>query len=81
MATYVKFLRATQALHDQGNRTRASVVSTADAEVALVASNNAVREAAARLTEDALTYTTDQNYTRLRNRFIELAHAEIESDE
>jgi hypothetical protein len=81
MATYVKFLGIIEAQHEHGARTRVTAVRAADAEVALVAPNIAIREAAARLTEDAETYTTDENFLRLRRRFIELAHAGLESDE
>ena len=74
--TYVKFLRAAQTEHDAAVRTEDRIVRTADAEVALVAPNTAVREAAAMLTTGTLEggYNPEE-YTRLREKFIELAQS------
>jgi len=74
--TYVKFLRAAQAEHNH-RPTEDRLLRTVDAEVALVAPNIAVRQAAAMLTDNALNYERDAEYTRLRDRFIDLANAEL----
>ena len=54
------------------------VVRTAEAEVALVAPTVAIRKAASRFAANALDATSEQDYTRLRDEFIDLAQAEIE---
>ena len=78
--TYVTFLRAAEREHSQ-YQTADRVVRTAEAEVALVAPTVAIREAASRLAANALEATSEQDYTRLRDEFIELAQAEIEPGE
>ena len=79
--TYVMLLRAAELEHAQPVETDDRVVRTAEAEVALVAPTMAIREAASRFAANALNATSEQNYTRLRNDFIDLAQAEIEPDE
>jgi hypothetical protein len=76
--TYVMLLRAAELEHAQPVETDDRVVRTAEAEVALVAPTMAIREAAARFAENALHATSEHEYTRLRDEFIELAQAEIE---
>jgi hypothetical protein len=56
----------------------AHILQDAEAEVALVAPAS-VRRAAALLTENALEFTTEKDYVRLRDRFIDLAQAEIDT--
>jgi hypothetical protein len=52
----------------------AHILQDAEAEVA-----PSVRRAAALLTENALEFTTEKDYVRLRDRFIDLAQAEIDT--
>jgi hypothetical protein len=72
--TYVGFLGAVEREHIN-YRTEDSAMLTAESEVALVAPNAAVREAASALIESTVEGTED--YPRLRNEFIDLAQAEI----
>jgi CHASE1-domain containing sensor protein len=76
--TYVSFLRAAEREHTQAPQTDDRIVRTAEAEVALVAPAS-VRRAAALLTENALEFTTEKDYARLRDRFIDVAQAEIDT--
>ena len=76
---YVGLLRAAEAEHSNAPRVDDGIVLTAEAEVALVARSAAVREAAAVLTDRALHFQVERDYTEARNRFIELAQAELES--
>jgi hypothetical protein len=78
--TYVALLRAAEREHSQ-YQTDDRVVRTAEAEVALVAPTAAIREAASRLAANTLYATSEQDYTRLRNEFIDLAQAEIQPAE
>jgi hypothetical protein len=77
--TYVKFLRAAEGEHNEPVATEDRVVRTAEAEVSLVAPTTPIREAASSLTENALDATTENEYTRLRNEFVDLAQIEIEA--
>jgi CHASE1-domain containing sensor protein len=76
--TYVRFLRAAEREHTRAPETDDRIVRTAEAEVALVAPAS-VRRAAALLTENALEFSTEKDYVRLRDRFIDLAQAEIDT--
>jgi hypothetical protein len=76
--TYVKFLRAAEGEHNEPVETDDRIVRTAEAEVSLVAPTNTIREAASELTKNALEATTEDEYTRLRNAFVDLAQVEIE---
>lgn len=75
---YVTLLRAAEREHAQPVQTDDRVVRTAEAEVALVAPNVAIREAASRFAANALDATSEQDYTRLRAEFIDLAQTAIE---
>lgn len=79
--TYVMLLRAAELERAEPIKTNDRVVRTAEAEVALVAPTVAIREAASRFAANALYATTDEDYARLRDEFIDLAQAEIESGE
>src|SRR5918995_5917167 len=79
--TYVILLRAAELEHADPPETDDRVVRTAEAEVALVAPTVAIREAASRFAAYALDFTSEQEYTRLRAEFIDLAQAEIEPGE
>ncbi len=79
--TYVTLLRAAELERAEPVKTNDRVVLTAEAEVALVAPTVAIREAASRFATNALNATTEQDYTRLRDEFIDLAQAEIEPGE
>jgi hypothetical protein len=76
--TYVMLLRAAELEHAQPVETDDRFIRTAEAEVALVAPTAAIREAAAQFAANALNATSEQDYTRLRDEFIDLAQAEIE---
>jgi hypothetical protein len=76
--TYVKFLRAAEGEHNEPVETDDRIVRTAEAEVSLVAPTNTIREAASQLTKNVLEATTEDEYTRLRNAFVDLAQVEIE---
>ena len=76
--TYVMLLRAAELEHAQPVETDDRVVRTAEAEVALVAPTVAIREAASQFAANALYGTSEQDYTRLRDEFIDLAQAVIE---
>ena len=76
--TYVKLLRAAEGEHNRPVETQDVIVRTASAEVSLVARDPAIRDAASRLTEEALFANSEAAYMRLRDDFIELAQAEIE---
>jgi hypothetical protein len=76
--TYVMLLRAAELEHAQPVETDDRVIRTAEAEVALVAPTVAIREAASRFAENTLHATSEQDYTRLRDEFIDLAQNEIE---
>ena len=58
-----------------------SVVLTAEVEVALLARTNALRQAAARLSERARDWKEgeENEYTAARDTFVEIAHGEIEA--
>ena len=73
------FLRAAENERSHAPRVPDSIVLTAEAEVELVARSHALREAASLLTEQALYYKVETEYRKVRNRFIDLAQAEIES--
>jgi CHASE1-domain containing sensor protein len=75
--TYVKFLRAAERERFQPVETDDRVVRTAEAEVYLVAPNEAIREAAADFANEALNFVTEAKYTRRREAFVDLAQAEI----
>jgi hypothetical protein len=79
LQTYVSFLRAAENEHSNAREVSDGVVRTAEAEVALVADSTALRGAAARLTDAALFYSVEKQFTEARNSFIELAHSEIET--
>jgi hypothetical protein len=79
LQTYVNFLRAAENEHSNAREVSDGVVRTAEAEVALVADSTALRGAAARLTDAALFYSVERQFTEARNSFIELAHSEIET--
>jgi hypothetical protein len=79
LQTYVSFLRAAENEHSNAREVSDGVVRTAEAEVALVADSTALRGAAARLTDAALFYSVERQFTEARNSFIELAHSEIET--
>jgi hypothetical protein len=74
IATYVKFLRATQNELD-GEGVDDRIVRSAEAEVVLVAPG-AVRKAAATLTDEAIE-DHEEEYNEARERFIDMAQAEI----
>lgn len=76
--TYVMLLRAAELEHAQPVETDDRVVRTAEAEVALVAPTGAIREAASKFAANALYGTSEQDYTRLRDEFIDLAQAVVE---
>jgi len=79
--TYVKFVRAVEDERFNASTTDDRIIRTAEAEVALVASGPAVRQAASRLAEYALFGGSDneEEYTRRSNAFLESVHAEIEA--
>ena len=79
LQTYVTFLRAAENEHSNAREVSDGVVRTAEAEVALVARSTALRAAAAKLTDAALSYSVERQFTEARNSFIELAHSEIET--
>jgi hypothetical protein len=79
LQTYVSFLRAAENEHSNAREVSDGVVRTAEAEVALVARSTALRGAAARLTDAALFYSVERQFTEARDSFIELAHSEIET--
>ena len=79
LQTYVRFLRAAENEHSNAPEVSDGVVRTAQAEVALVAHSTALRGAAARLTNAALFYSVERQFTEARDSFIELAHSEIEA--
>ena len=79
--TYVILLRAAEREHARPVQTDDRVVRTAEAEVALVAPTVPIREAASRYAANALDATTEEDYTRLATRFIQLAQAEIQPGE
>jgi CHASE1-domain containing sensor protein len=83
METYVKFVRAVEDEHFNAPTTDDRLIRTAEAEVALVASGPAVRQAASRLVEYALfgDVNDEQEYARRANEFLGVAHAEIEAIE
>jgi hypothetical protein len=75
--TYVRFLRAAEREHNEAPQTEDRIVRSAEAEVALLAPTEAVRQAAGMLAENTLVGDPD-DYTPLRNRFIEVAQADLE---
>jgi hypothetical protein len=75
---YVNLLRAAENERSNAPRVPDSVLLTAEAEVELVARSDALREAASLLTGQALYYEVETEYRKVRNRFIDLAQAEIE---
>jgi len=83
METYVKFVRAVEDEHFNAPATDDRIVRTAEAEVALVASGPAVRQAASRLADYVVFGGEDneEEYTRRANEFLDAAHAEIEAIE
>jgi type II secretory pathway pseudopilin PulG len=78
--TYVKFLRAAQTEHDH-RPTVDRLLHTAEAEVALVAPNNQVRDAATALSNYASSNDRNAGYIRLRNRFIHRAQTVLYTGE
>jgi hypothetical protein len=79
--TYVRFLRAAENERIHPVETSDDVINTASAEVALVARSAALRGAAEKLTaslESAVTGSESQ-ITEARERFVDLAHSEIET--
>lgn len=77
IAAYGSFLRAAENEHSNAAEIPDAAVLAASAEVALVAGNAPLRRAAAALTESALTFETETEYTEARDRFLELANDEI----
>ncbi len=78
--TYVRFLRAIEDEHSNAGERPDALFLAAEAEVALLARGADLRRAAAALTDETVNYDDEQEekYTRARDSFIELAHAEIE---
>lgn len=83
METYVKFVRAVEDEHFNAPTTDDRIIRTAEAEVGLVASGPAVRQAASRLADYALFGDIDneEEYTRRATEFLDAAHAELEAIE
>ncbi len=82
IATYSKFLRAAENEKVNGPELQDSIVTTAEVEVELVARTDALRRAAAELSNRARNWEggDEREYVAARNGFIELAHAEIETE-
>jgi hypothetical protein len=80
--TYTKFLRAVENEHFNGGASD-DIITRAEAEVDLIASSDALREAAAMLTTTVLsgldTPIWERNLRKARKLFVDLAHAEIET--
>ena len=81
--TYAKFLRAVENEKVNNAAVADSLVLTAEVEVALLASTDALRQAAARLSERARNWDVgeESEYTASRERFVDLAHDEIDAGE
>jgi hypothetical protein len=79
--TCVKLLRAAEREHFEPVETGDLTVRTAEAEVSLVAPTAAIREAASRFTENALNLHHREEYTSLRDEFVDLAQTELEPAE
>ena len=78
--TYVKFVRAVEDEHFNAPTTDDRIIRSAEAEVALVASGPALRQAASRLAEYVLVGVNDEEeYTRRANAFLDVAHADVEA--
>ena len=82
LATYSKFLRAAENEKVRGPELQDSIVLTAQLEVELVARNDDLRAAAVRLSDRARNWEggDESEYAAARTTFIDLAHAEIDTD-
>jgi CHASE1-domain containing sensor protein len=80
--TYSEFLRAAENEHFHALASD-DVITRAEAEVDLVASSDALREAAATLTDTVLNNEDTQSWERkirkARKLFVDLAHTEIDT--
>jgi hypothetical protein len=80
--TYVKFLEAVENEHFHASASD-EIITRAEAEVDLIASSDALREAAAMLTDTVVSGEGSQNWERkirkARTLFVDLAHTEIET--
>jgi CHASE1-domain containing sensor protein len=80
--TYVKFLRAAENEHFDAGASD-EIIFRAEAEVDLVASSDALRGAAAMLTDTVLnnedTEIWERKISKTRKLFVGLAHAEIDT--
>jgi CHASE1-domain containing sensor protein len=80
--TYAKFLRAAENEHFNA-RASDDIITRAEAEVDLMASSDALREAAAMLTDTLLnnedTPIWERKIRKARKLFVDLAHTEIET--
>jgi hypothetical protein len=81
--TYVKYLQAAENEHFHPSTASEEVITRAEAEVELVASSDALREAAAMLTDTVLsgedTEIWERKIRKARKVFVDLAHREIET--
>lgn len=79
--TYVKFVRAVEDERFNAPTTDDRIIRSAEAEVALVASGPALRQAASRLAEYVLfgDVNDEEEYTRRANAFLDVAHADVEA--
>jgi hypothetical protein len=79
--TYAKFLRAAENEHFNAGASD-EIVTRAEAEVDLVASSDALREATAMLTDTVLSNDAspigERKVRKARRLFVDRAHAEIE---
>ena len=80
--TYVKYLRAAENEHFHAQASD-DIITRAEAEVDLIASSDALREAAAMLTDTVLsgedTEIWERKIRKARKVFVDLAHREIET--
>ena len=80
--TYVRFLRAAENEHFHSGLSD-DVITHAELEVALIARSDALREAAATLTDTVLSGENTEAWERkireARKLFVDLAHSEIET--
>lgn len=80
--TYTKFLRAAENEHFN-NGASDELITNAEAEVDLIASSDALREAAATLTAIVLSgegsATWERNIRKARKLFVDRAHTEIDA--
>lgn len=79
---YVRLLRATENEVAAAGDYEDTIFRTAAAEVVLVARNPELRRAAVRLRDTTVNYeeTNTGAYTQARDRFIDLANADIEAE-